>query len=417
MILSRESRDQWSLSSKLIFRFICLYFLSYILFMFLGSNLFESLFAWVGKNIFKSTGRLEYFPTGSGDTTMAYISWFVQGCVTILGLFIWSILDKKRPSYNQLFYWILVLMRIFLIFFMFSYGFIKIFKAQFPGPSLTRLLQPLGEMSPMGLAWTYMGHSEGFNVFTGCMEVLGGLLLIPRKTLTLGGFVTAGVMLQVFMMNLFFDIPVKLFSAHLMIFGMIIFLSDWKRFVQVFVKNKTATAIKEYEVSNDKHYKGIIFWFKIIATLVIGGFMSWQANQSMHAYGDKREKPPLHGIWETTTYIQNNDTIPPLLTDKNRWRRLIISYKERASIQAMNDSIMYTSFIVDTTKSKVYINSNQGVDDVLTYQFLDNTQQQLQLEGVHNGDSVKIHLKAKDLSKIRLINRGFHWVNEYPYNR
>ena len=131
---------------------------------------------------------------------------------------------------------------------MFIYGFAKIFKVQFSEPSLTRLLQPVGEMSPMGLAWTYMGHSEGFNVFVGCMEVLGGLLLIPRKTLTLGAFITMGVMMQVAMMNLFYDIPVKLFSIHLIAMATVIFLADWKRFTQVFIKNETAPALAYYKV-------------------------------------------------------------------------------------------------------------------------------------------------------------------------
>jgi len=417
MILSYETRAYWPLISKIVFRFICLYFLGYIFLMFFGRTFFESLFVWIGKNMFNSTGRLEYFPTGSGDTTMAYISLFTGTVLSIIGTIIWTVLDRKRPSYNQLFYWTIVIIRIYLIFFMFTYGFIKVFKSQFPGPSLTRLLQPLGEMSPMGLAWTYMGHSQGFNLFTGCMEVLGGLLLIPRKTISLGGFVTAGVMLQVTMMNMFYDIPVKLLSLHMMAMGLVIFLIDWKRFAQIFIKNETTPAINYYKISDDSHYKKLIFWFKTATAIILMCLMSWQANQGMHLYGDKREKPDLYGIWEATTFIRNNDTIPPLITDKSRWRRLIVDYKERASIQAMDDNVSYTSFIVDTTNTKIYISSSNGVDDALTYKLTGENQDELYLEGVSNDDSLKIHLKAKDLSTFRLTNRDFHWINETPYNR
>ncbi|MEP0263722.1 hypothetical protein [Dokdonia sp.] len=417
MILSRELRSDWTIASKVIFRFIALYFLIYILFMFLGKGIFQSLFAWIGQDVLHVKGRLEYFPTGSGDTTMAYVSLFTQTVLACIGTIIWSFLDRKRPSYNQFFYWTLIILRIFLIFFMFSYGFVKIFKGQFPGPSLGRLLQPLGEMSPMGLAWTYMGHSEGFNMFVGGMEVLGGLLLIPRKTLTLGAFITVGVMTQVAMMNFFYDIPVKLFSVHLALMALVIFLADWKRFTQVFIKNQTALAIQYYKVSDDKLYKNFIIGFKIIAMLFLIGSMSWRGYNAERQYGDKREKPVLYGIWETTTFIKNRDTIPPLLTDTNRWRRLIISYKERANIQVMNDSMTRTSFIVDTTNAKIYIDSKRGVDDVLMYTLSGKNHDELYLEGVSNGDSLKIYLKAKDLSKIELTNRGFHWINETPYNR
>jgi hypothetical protein len=39
-----------------------------------------------------------------------------------------------------------------------------------------RLLKPYGESSPMGLLWTFMGYSTGYNLFTGGAEALGGLL-------------------------------------------------------------------------------------------------------------------------------------------------------------------------------------------------------------------------------------------------
>ena len=97
-----------------------------------------------------------------------------------------------------------------------SYGFAKVYKTQFPEPSLIRLLQPLGSFSPMGLAWTYMGFSEAYNMYTGMLEVLGGLLLIWRRTTTLGALLVAGVMSHVVVMNFTYDIPVKLLSMHLL---------------------------------------------------------------------------------------------------------------------------------------------------------------------------------------------------------
>src|SRR5690606_34659512 len=136
-----------------------------------------------------------------------------------------------------LLYWFLVFLRIVLVATMLLYGFVKIFKLQFPSASLTHMLDPLSDFTPMGLAWTYMGFSKGFNVFVGLMEVLGGLLLIPRRTQTLGSFIIIGVMTQVAMMNFCYDIPVKLFSIHLILMALVIFITD-HRFISVFIKNK-----------------------------------------------------------------------------------------------------------------------------------------------------------------------------------
>ncbi|TWF34906.1 hypothetical protein FHW36_110105 [Chitinophaga polysaccharea] len=40
----------------------------------------------------------------------------------------------------------------------------------------------------------------------------------------------------------------------------------------------------------------------------------------------------------------------------------------------------------------------------------------LMLESKMNGDSLHIALKQQDLNAMPLISRGFHWVNEYPFN-
>ena len=166
--------SSWSTWNKLVFRFVCCYFLLYIFLMFF-SGLFENSFRWIGSTILNITYDYDRSGYGSGDNTYAYITLFVT---LVFGLFIfvlWSIIDFKRKSYNKLYYWFKVVLRLFLFVFMLSYGFVKVFQIQFQSPSLIRLLQPLGEMSPMGLAWTYMGYSKGFGAFAGLMEIIGGV--------------------------------------------------------------------------------------------------------------------------------------------------------------------------------------------------------------------------------------------------
>lgn len=415
MLLSQEYRENWSSGSKIIFRSFFLYFGLYILFMFLGSSLFAGFFKWVGSAILKSEGRLEYFPTGSGDTTMAYISLCVQSVLAVVGTIVWTILDRKRASYNKSFYWFLVVVRVFLIFFLISYGFAKIYKTQFPAPSLNRLLQPIGEMSPMGLAWTYMGHSEGFNLIVGLFEALGGFLLIPRRTQTLGALIAAGVMFQILLMNLFFDIPVKIFSFHLLLLALFILSTDIQRIVRLFVQNKDTTAYTYYNPINDKLYHKIIFYFKLSAAVILVLFMGYQGyTRERGAYGDKREKPSLYGIWEVKTFIINEEEHPPLLTDTLRWRYLVIDYKDRASLTKMDGSRKYLNFRLAGHGKKLSLfegERNQEENFLIT-----TSDTSMTLDGHLYGDKLRIEFTKKDLSKMSLTNRAFHWVNEYPYN-
>jgi hypothetical protein len=41
----------------------------------------------------------------------------------------------------------------------------------------------------------------------------------------------------------------------------------------------------------------------------------------------------------------------------------------------------------------------------------------LLLKGYFKRDSLNITLKKYDPNNFRLLNRGFHWINESPYNK
>ena len=118
MLFSYQPHEDWSGLQKWSFRFVALYCWGYIVLMFGGNRILEPLLVWAGRDILGMEGRLEFFATGSGDTSMAFASLFVLLCLSLIGTVIWSALDRKRPSYNAAFYWLTVVLRIFLVFFM-----------------------------------------------------------------------------------------------------------------------------------------------------------------------------------------------------------------------------------------------------------------------------------------------------------
>lgn len=415
MILTQEYQDIWSFSKKAFFKFVFTYFSLYILLMF-TSRLFETPFRWIGKTILGIEYSYDVSGFGSGDNTYAYVTLFVNVLLTIIIALLWIVLDQKRKSYNKLFYWFLVILRVFLIFFMFTYGFVKLIQLQFPYPSLTRMMEPLGNFSPMGLAWTYLGYSKGFNFFMGIMEVSGGLLLIPRRTSTLGAFVTFGVMMHVAVMNFMFDIPVKIFSVHLALMALFIFSTDIKRFVNVFIKNKPTEAYQFYNPIEDKTYNKVIFWMKLVFTIALTGLFLLQG------WGNDRgklqkERPPLYGIWETTYFIKDRDTLAPLITDTERWRYLIIDRKDRATVKTMDDERHNYKFKTDTLNKEIilYGAGEKSETPNFTYELLDS--ETLKLKGEIYLYDHDILLKRKNLDDILLYSRKFNWINETPFNR
>ncbi|MEP1490204.1 MAG: DoxX family protein [Algibacter sp.] len=412
MILSQEYQDVWSPLKKAFFKFIFCYFSLYISLMFFN-RLFEIPFKWVGEIVLGIEYSYNINGFGSGDHTYAYVTLFMN---IVLALFIstlWIILDRLRKNYNNLFYWFIVVLRIYLIFFMFTYGFVKLIQLQFPYPSLTRMLQPLGDFSPMGLAWTYLGYSKGYNLFMGIMEVMGGLLLIPKRTSTLGSFIIVGVMSHVAIMNFMFDIPVKIFSVHLTLIALFIFSTDIKRFINVFIKNKPTEAYNYYTPIKDKTHRKSVFWLKLIFTVIlISIFLSKGIGKDRGK--NSFNKPQLYGIWEVEEYIKEGDTLLPMTTDKERWQYLIIDKKNRTTVKTMDRINHPYKFEMDTInkKAKIYPGGTKSENYNFKYERLDN--ETLKLEGNLYFYNLVIKLKKKDLL---LDSRDFNWINEKPFNR
>ena len=172
---------------------------------------------WVGDHILHVEVIIQ--PTGSGDTMRRYVGCFCAAVIAAAAALLWTVgvllVHRWKPGWRAdaiLHGAVRVLVRFFLIEILFAYGFAKVFPLQFAVPSSFRLNQQLGDMSPMGLLWTFMGFSTPYQMFTGAVEVLAGLLLVTRRTTLLGALVTMASMTQVFVLNMCFDVPVKLYS-------------------------------------------------------------------------------------------------------------------------------------------------------------------------------------------------------------
>ena len=86
---------------------------------------------------------------GSGDTSYAWAQVWLFLSLAAVACVIWSILDRRRTSYDRLLYWLRTMVRYFLASVALSYGIIKLFALQMPFPTLSQLATPLGDLLPM----------------------------------------------------------------------------------------------------------------------------------------------------------------------------------------------------------------------------------------------------------------------------
>lgn len=120
--------------------------------------------------------------------------------------------------------WTQVVLTYFLILVLWKYGWIKLIKLQFYLPEPNTVYRELGSLSKDIAYWSVIGSSRSYVVFMGVIELVAGLLLVFRRTRFVGLLLALGIFINVVMVNIAFDISVKLFTTTilLMIIGLLL---------------------------------------------------------------------------------------------------------------------------------------------------------------------------------------------------
>lgn len=426
-------QQDWGLARRIAFRFAFLYFVLYnfpspvdqLPGMSWLSEAYgkpwEAFVPWVGKHLLHLPQDITVLPNGSGDTTFNYVQVLCFLVLAVVGTGLWSLVDARRTRYPKAQEALRVYLRYVLGVAMLSYGISKVIKMQFPFPSPERLLQPYGESSPMGLLWTFMGYSTGYTVFGGLAEMLGGLLLFFRRTLTLGALVVAAVMTNVVMLNFCYDVPVKLYSSHLLLMAVFLLLPDLRRLAHVLVLNRATEPVvlrTPFQARWMERSRPVVKFLFIGVVLVT---LTRSVLEGYHQYGDDAPTPPLYGLYEVETFTRNGQAAQPLTTDDKQWRALIVNRYGGLAVKLMNGSTSRFRMKNDAEKKTLELATfGPGVQDsgdklVLIYSQPDP--EHLVLEGPVQNEALSIRLRKVDESKYLLVNRGFHWINESPFNR
>jgi uncharacterized membrane protein YphA (DoxX/SURF4 family) len=366
----------------------------------------------VAIHIFHLSGqRTTYFVTGSGDTTLAWIEDLVFVVTAIFAAAVWTIADRRRSDYRTAHAWLRLLVRYTLAFTLFSYGFVKVAPVQFQPPGLPKLVQPYGEFSPMGVLWTFMGSSPAYTMFAGWAEVLGGVLLLFRRTTTLGALVAFGVLSNVVALNFCYDVPVKLYSSNLLLMCVFLLTPDLRRLIDVLVRNRAAAPADEMAVRFDR--RGWRIAARAAWILLVGWTLFSEARQAVTSYRQiyvNATHPEVYGLYDVETLRVGAREIGEA-SDPQRWRKAWFSDRGFGHRSMDDRSTGYPGKFVTGARTFA-VNEGKGK---LVWSAAEEGR--VTLEGTLGGQSISARLRRIDTSKLQLNNRGFHWISEFPFNR
>jgi len=426
--IERHAQERWSQASRLIFRFAFVYLILYCLpteggrvDLFLPVIPFDTgrlgewlatpwraLGSWTAIHVFHLSGPVTRFhPTGSGDTTLDYMQVFNFFVISALSALVWSILDRRRPNYNSLYPWLRLVVRFTLAFTMLSYGFAKVFPLQFgPAPSFLKLTENIGEASPMGLLWTMMAASTPYTFFCGLAEVTAGTLLLFRRTLTVGALAGAAVMLNIVLLNFCYDVPVKLYSTHLLMMALFLVIADAKSLWSFFISHSTARLrgvwVPPWEGRSLRIARVALQALVIVSVLYSAIKGNWdfmrQQNNSYSA------KSPFEGMWSRN----ESDA-------KSTWHTVVFE-PGRATVRLPDRSTLYLKATYEQDKHCFKLqNTFIGTDGEVCVQQPDSTH--LTIDGTLDKKPVAAVLRRVEPKTFLLTTRGFHWISEDPFNR
>ena len=427
----------WPVPLRITFRFFCCYWVLYMLpwaghssligyvpgsrfFANYYIQLWHTICPWVAIHVFHLSGKpTTYFPTGSGDTTLAYIQHLCFLVLAIMGMLAWSILDRKRAGYALLHEWLRIALRFNLFAVMYAYGFAKVFPTQFQYPDAGRMIEPFGQFSPMGVLWYFMGSSAAYTIFSGAAEVVGGAFLLFRRTTLLGALLCMAAMANVAILNFSYDVPVKLYSANLLAMSIFLLAPDIKRVANVLVLNRSTLASPSWLPWDQR--RRWIHWSATALKVIFIGYNLYGVYGNWKSYENRIKHPaatPLDGLYEVDAFTMDGVERPPLATDSARWWKVAIAGPfARATIRAMDDTITRFSINVDAAKHIVtFTGGNAAFSDTpgkMTFSYTQSDTEHLTLAD----GRMKMTLRKVDDRKFPLANRRFQWINELPFNR
>jgi hypothetical protein len=414
-----EAPAPWNLPRRIAFRFAFAYLVLYNLPFPLTEPpktekldkaydwLWHKIVPWFGKHVLHLAKDITVFPNGSGDTTYNYVQLLCYALIAFTATLIWSIADRRRLRYDRLWALLRIYLRYVLALTMFSYGFAKVFPyGQFPPLTPGRLSETFGEASPMGMVWAFMGASRAYTMFSGWAEVVGGALLLFRRTTTLGALVLIAVIGNVVMLNFCYDVCVKLYSLHLWLMALFLLLPEIGRLIDVLVLHRPTVParIQPFVIAG----RPWIAW--VLKLLLVGNGLYHQIDRQLEQTKKFGAVPQgaLSGAW----------SVEQLSRDGGPALRGRLAASNRAVYFTMSDGTSLRYGITDDGLKKMLTlldwASNKPVG-ALSY--VRTGTDVAALDGVVDGHRIHAQLRRIDTSKSLLVTRGFHWINEQPFNR
>ena len=286
-----------------------------------------------------------------------FLPHYLAAAVVAIGMSIlaaaWIAIDRRAANYSRAFAWLHRIVRYMLGTILLMYGWHKILPGQFgrfaAGAGTDYLIHQVGQLPPRDLLWAFMEASRTYQVFTGVVEALSGLLLFSPSTAPFGALLALASLTNVFVVDVGYDVNVKFFAGQLLLMSLLVLVPYVRPLIKQLRALMARGSGRERRLSAVVALVAIVFTFR-------GAQRTVDDNRAIR-------ETPLHGIWDVEQVTRNGTPVPLLVTDSTLWRRLVFPFKgtqSAAIIVWMSDAVTRFTSTIDIAASRIDLSPIRG---------------------------------------------------------
>jgi hypothetical protein len=223
----------------------------------------------------------------------------------------------------------------------------------------------------------------------------------------LGALICLADMTQVFMLNMTYDVPVKLFSFHLILMSLFLLAPDVKRLFDLFFFNRLVQPSTQFPLFATSRANRMALAVQILFGVFLMGMNAYGSRTLWYQYGGGSPKSALYGVWNVEELTIDGQPRPPLMSDQERWRRAIFDVPTWAAFQKMDESLARFGAAIDTKDNTLKLTKNDDKDWKATFTYTRPAPDRLVLDGELDGHKERMELQLVDRAKLLLVSRGF----------
>ena len=243
-------------------------------------------------------------------TSILTITYTATPILILLSVLFWHFFKKNETT--KIKYYCITSCRYILATILIFYGFSKLIgEGQFHIGFLS-YGEEIGSINSTSLAWSFFSFSKYYNATIALTEIIGGTLLLFRRTTLLGSLFLLPVLINIAIIDFCFDINAKDIISALLFMNIFLLSISLKPLASVFIFQKSIDPkilIQNYGQKTKTNK--LVKLFSILFVFFFGFIINF--NQI------KKSNPNvLQGAWKATLVKNLSDTIP----EKNKLLRL-----------------------------------------------------------------------------------------------